>query len=343
MRVIAVRTLLASLLIVAPVSGLQSVELLRPRSVPVARMSSVRMATVPPGGKVLFVGNGPVQLLAARIAALRGFEATIACVPQALDMASQLLWDDSHPEGSLPIKLLPIAGDDAVEEDIDRAVEEAEGLVIAFDGEQTIPDQALNVFMRPSGGTKLTHVSIMSRYLNGQGMGFVPMAAKAAANAEIWAGGDDAIAAYKSMEASVYSRAKEMGVTTTIVRAGTLKGGASGDVLGGGNGVADFLNPAFYKFGQQDVANWRLLYDVSALSVEISKGDTLPGPGFTAALTATTAEGGAGDSHRGAVATALVEALRVPSAAGGDYSLKSSKGKEFPAPEQWATLFDKAA
>ena len=37
----------------------------------------------------------------------------------------------------------------------------------------------------------------------------------------------------------------------------------------------------------------------------------MSGPGFMAATTATTSAGGAGDSHRGAVATALVEVRRT--------------------------------
>ena len=67
----------------------------------------------------------------------------------------------------------------------------------------------------------------------------------------------------------------------------------------------------------------RLLYDCSALKVKLVRGDTLPGPGFTAALTATD-KVGAGDSHRGAVAAALVEALRSPDAANRDYSETSN-------------------
>jgi hypothetical protein len=174
-------------------------------------------------------------------------------------------------------------------------------------------------------------------------MGFIASAAKTAANNEIWDGNSNAVAAHKTMEQSVLSRAKELGASTTLIRAGTLKGGASADATTGGNGVPEFMNKKFYAFGQQDVANWRLLYDTGALNVELFKGDTLPGPGFTAALTATAPEGGDGDSHRGAVATALVEALRLPSAADGEFSVKSSKGTEFPAPSAWDDLFKNAA
>ena len=56
-----------------------------------------------------------------------------------------------------------------------------------------------------------------------------------------------------------------------------------------GNGEPSFLDPQFYKRGVQDVANWRLLFDCSALGVKLTRGDTLPGPGFTAVFTATRA------------------------------------------------------
>ena len=89
--------------------------------------------------------------------------------------------------------------------------------------------------------------------------------------------------------------------------------------------------------------NWRLLYDCGALSVSLSRGDTLPGPGFSAALTATTETGGAGDSHRGAIAMALVEALRSEVAADTDFSVASSAGRDFPqGSDAWQALFEKA-
>jgi hypothetical protein len=125
-------------------------------------------------------------------------------------------------------------------------------LIVAFDSEkQAMPDSALSVFL-PTG-SKLKRVALMSRYLNGAGMVFFPKAAKFAANAEIWAGDPDLVAQYKAQEASVRARAKEVGASTTIIRAGTLKGGASGDALMGGAGEPMFLNPAFYTIGQQDV------------------------------------------------------------------------------------------
>ena len=49
-----------------------------------------------------------------------------------------------------------------------------------------LSDAALDIFMPPTG-TNFKHVSLMSRHLNGEGMGFFAKAAKVGANAEIWA------------------------------------------------------------------------------------------------------------------------------------------------------------
>lgn len=183
----------------------------------------------------------------------------------------------------------------------------------------------------------------MSRYLNGKGMGFIPASAKAAANPEIWAGGGAQIKAYREAEAQLKAAAASAGASVTIIRAGTLKGGASGDTLNGGGGEPRFLNTPFYELGQQDISNWRLLYDANALGVKLVKGDTLPGPGMTAVLTATTEAGGDGDSHRGAVATALVTALRRADAEGKDFSVASEAARTFPTAQEWDKLFEQAA
>ena len=44
----------------------------------------------------------------------------------------------------------------------------------------------------------------------------------------------------------------------------------------------------------------------------------------------------------GGIAAALVEALRIPEAAGGDFSVASKPGKDFPMEQEWAQLFGKA-
>ena len=57
----------------------------------------------------------------------------------------------------------------------------------------------------------------------------------------------------------------------------------------GGNGEAAFLSPEYYALAQG--GRWQVIYDCEALGVKLSKGDTLAGPGFTAALTAALTDG----------------------------------------------------
>ena len=61
----------------------------------------------------------------------------------------------------------------------------------------------------------------MSRYLNGEGMGFFASAANHTKTAA-------AVASYKAMEAEVARMSGAAGVEWTVIRAGTLKGGGSG-------------------------------------------------------------------------------------------------------------------
>jgi hypothetical protein len=138
---------------------------------------------------------------------------------------------------------------------------------------QVLPPAALNVFIpteaspplpttneeedaaesaagsKPAG-PKLRHVSLMSRYLNGAGMGFTAKAAKLAANNEIWAAGANAVKEYRTQESLVRSRAREVGASLTIIRAGTLKGGANAN----GEGEPTFLASPFYDLGAQACA-----------------------------------------------------------------------------------------
>lgn len=290
-----------------------------------------------PGAKVLISGNGPIQILAARLSAICGFETTLACLAETQERDMKMLFDDRYPEGSLPLTIMPITGD-AVDTDlIEKTCLEAEGLIIAFDNERTLPEGAMNVFMPE--GSKLSHVSVMSRYLNGKGMMFTCNAAKVAANPDIWAGGN-MINEYKQFEANVASRAKALGASKTVIRAGTLKGGGNAfDADSGGEPM--FLNSYFYSLGQQDIVNWRLLYDCSALAVDLAAGDDMAGPGFTAALTATD-RCGPGDSHRGAVAMALVQSLASDAAKDKDFSVAAKEGREFPQPSEWGAMFANA-
>lgn len=297
------------------------------------------LAMVSPPQNVLVAGAGAIQALTARLAALSGYEVTIAVPESAIATAKSLCFDDKfHQEGSIPLKIMCISGDAADSDAIDKVVAETDALIVAFDNDSLyMPEPALNVL---SGGSNLKHISVMSRYLNGAGMGFFATAAKTAANQEIWCGDATRIASCKTQEEQIKKKAAEKGASYSIVRAGTLKGGGMADAAlePPGSGESSFLASPFYSMGQQDIVNWRLLFDCSSLGVELSKGDTLPGPGFKAALTATSR--GDGDSHRGAVATALVESLRQPKAADADFSVKAVEGDSFPSEAEWAKMFE---
>jgi len=296
---------------------------------------------ISPGSKVLVVGSGPVCLCAAKLAAVRGFSTTCLVPPGDCELGPGLV-SEGGDLGSLPLTFMPVAGPEASEEAIEAAAASAEGLILAIDNEGAFGKPVLETFLQPSSALK--RVAVMSRYLNGEGMGFFASAAKTAANKDVWAANAQAVASYKAMEAEVARMSGAAGVEWTVIRAGTLKGGGSGCSGEEGDersGEPSLLTPAFYELGQQDIVNWRLLYDCSALKVKLVRGDTLPGPGFTAALTATD-KVGAGDSHRGAVAAALVEALRSPDAANRDYSVAAEEGREFPGEKEWSHLFEAA-
>lgn len=307
-----------------------------------SRISSAAkmMAAVPEGSNLIVYGNGRVMCLAARLAAIRGFKTSLIIQGEETDQANELCFEDEfHPKDSIPLTLLPVSGPGADAATIEAAVENADAVIVAFDdSNRMLSDKALNVFMPESSNIK--HVSLMSRYLNGAGMGFFANAARAANNPDVWNAPEASIRAYQKMESLVKERAEQVGATYSIIRAGTLKGGAVGST-GTGGGENTFLSRELYKLGTQDIVNWQLLYDCGALGIEISKGDTLPGPGLKAAWTSRDAVGD-GDSHRGAVASALVESVRTPAAHNSDFSVKTTESREFPSPQAVAAMFEKA-
>lgn len=293
------------------------------------------MATLEPGAKVLVTGKGPVMLLAAKMAAVQGFE--VSCLLGTEPGMAEALIGDTSP----PLTLLPVTGEGADPAAVEAACTSAAGLIIAFDGEEVLSDAALDIFMPPTG-TNFKHVSLMSRHLNGEGMGFFAKAAKVAANAEIWAAPENVVEGFREMERTVRARAKEVGATSTVIRAGTLKGGGSGDIANGSGDPSFLAGDVFYKLGQQDVVNWRMLFDCDTLGVVLKKGDVLPGPGFKAAFGATSPDACDGDSGRGGVANALVEALRCEGAAEADFGVGTAKGRASPTPQEWKQLFANA-
>jgi hypothetical protein len=296
------------------------------------------MAGLAAGANVVVYGDGPMQCLAARLAAIRGFKTTLLVKGEDLDEAEDLCHDESYAIGSIPLTFVPISGEGADEGVLNGTVKAAEGIIVTFDNSADIMTQkGLNILMPPNSDVK--HISIMSRNLNGEGMGFWSNAAKASSNPDVWTAPDEMVKQYREMESFVKERAKECGASFTIIRVGTLKGGSTGG--SGDGGEPTFLNGNFYNAGAQDIVNWRLLYDNQALNFELVKGDTLSGPGLRAVWDSRDkiAEG---DSHRGAAAAAMVEALRTPAAHNADFAVKTTEGRKFPSPEEIASIYEKA-
>ena len=163
---------------------------LSPRVAPAPqRRASIHMGSLPAGAKVLVSGGGPLMLLTAKIAALRGFDVTAAVTPGDLELGPRLV------EESAGVKYIQITGEGADGAAIDAKINEAQGLLLAIDSEASVPDSVIRVFVNPEAAPNLAHVGVMSRYLNGKGMGFIASTAKAAGNVDVWDGNGKAVAA----------------------------------------------------------------------------------------------------------------------------------------------------
>ena len=68
----------------------------------------------------------------------------------------------------------------------------------------------------------------MSRSLEVQQGGPFAFAAKRAANKELWEANEKSVDNYRAGEALIKQRALAAGAAWTVIRAGTMKGGASG-------------------------------------------------------------------------------------------------------------------
>ena len=116
-----------------------------------ARVAERPRMALSEGDEVLVVGRGAVMLLAAKMAASRGFKTTVL-IGEDTTTAAKLLGDK---ENELPLSLLSVAGEGVDEPAIEAAVNGAAGLIIAFDGEEVAPQAALNVFMPADGVQRL--------------------------------------------------------------------------------------------------------------------------------------------------------------------------------------------
>ena len=268
------------------------------------------------------VGRGFISVLTAKLAALSGYQTWILYPPSELETMKRLIetpeLDNQKDSDIVPVpsnlEFLSIADGDMVQ---DR-MKETDALIFAVDeADNGVLEASVINFLINQDTTstqRLKKVAMMSRNLNGQGMGFVVKAAKATANSEIWSGDGNQIKKYKLFEKQVNeaisSSLNANDIDVNIVRAGTLKGGGCGDI-NSDEAFPKYLSPFFYDLTKKDIITWQLLFDCNVRGVKLYKGDTMAGPGGKAILTATSSDACEGDSSRCAVAEALVKSLNI--------------------------------
>jgi len=293
---------------------------------------------VPAGGNILAVGNGPVFLLAAKTAAKAGYKTTI--VEATENQFTQLLWSEAKEEARDPnLTVLGVSKDEDVKA-FNDAIANADGVLIAFDTEQTLTDTLLDVVLPATGGAK--RVAYLSRHLNGKGQGPLVAAAKGAANKEVWAAGDAQVKMYRDFETKLKNKiaSRDVDAGLTIVRCGTLKGGGPGSADDRTPDSVACLSEKLYDDLARDIVNWQLLFDCDTRGVKLTKGDTAEGPGLRAVFTACASEASPGDSGRIPVCQALVRSLGRPDAAGKEFGVTTAASEAFSTDAEWTAELD---
>ena len=200
------------------------------------------------------------------------------------------------------------------------------------------------------GKINMKRIVAMSRNLNGSGMGFFVSASKRAANAQVWDNSNaEALAAY---ETNIKEACSQIGADWTIVRAGTLKGGASGDRTAATTSSTDadaannYYYPQYlpgeiyYDMTKSDIISWQFLFDINVRGVKLQKGDVLPGPGMKAVFAAIGSDGSYdGDTSRAGIAEAMVRSLEMDVTANVDFGVGTDKSRRVPSEEEWMTMF----
>eukprot|EP00584_Thalassiosira_punctigera_P022482 CAMPEP_0172565000 /NCGR_PEP_ID=MMETSP1067-20121228/106548_1 /TAXON_ID=265564 ORGANISM="Thalassiosira punctigera, Strain Tpunct2005C2" /NCGR_SAMPLE_ID=MMETSP1067 /ASSEMBLY_ACC=CAM_ASM_000444 /LENGTH=361 /DNA_ID=CAMNT_0013355803 /DNA_START=26 /DNA_END=1111 /DNA_ORIENTATION=- len=296
--------------------------------------------TVPPteSSTVGTVGNGYLPVLLAKLAAHRRHgKSWIICPNADVDKMRQLSAMDGFGEALPNLELVPASETDRVEE----LLKETDALLIGTDDVDSVIDPSiLNYLLDPEKCGAMKRVVAMSRNLNGAGMGMFVSASRRAANAQVW---DNANAeAYRTFESNVRGAAEGCGADWTLVRAGTLKGGACGDGSAENDEAVhypQYLAPCFYEMTKNDIITWQLLFDCNVRGVKLTRGDVAAGPGMRAVFAATGSDYHEGDSGRCGVAEAMVRSLEVEEAANVDFGVGTVKSREAPSEEEWGVLF----
>ncbi len=324
------KLLISSAVLVGTVAGMAGAFQLSTR---VTRASSTRrFATVQPteSSTIGTVGNGYLPILLAKLSALTHGNSWVVCPAADMDMMKQLAAMDGF--GKLPqnLEFVPASDTDRVE----SLLRDTDALMLACDYVDSVVDpNVINYLLDPAKVANLKRVVAMSRNLNGSGMGMLVSASRRAANAQVWDNSN--AAAYRSYEQSIKDATKKCGADWTIVRAGTLKGGACGE----SNLYPQYLAESYYELTKNDIITWQLLFDCNIRGVKLQKGDVMSGPGIKAVFTAIGSEEHEGDSSRSGVAEAMVRSLGIEGAANVDFGVGTVASREIPTNEEWAQLF----
>lgn len=302
----------------------------------------MRMEACPPGSKVLCVGNGPILLIAAKRAALEGYDVSVVS-GASTDSYNNLLYEPgAEPLPNLKL-LETITGTPKIEAAFDELLNTCSGIMVAIDGDEPISDGLLDVVLPET--TTVKRVVALSRNLNGKGLGPFVQASKGAANREVWAGGNALVGEYRRMEAKIKGLCERSGAEWVFVRAGTLKGGgpASLDDETCAETARLGLSYSFYGMGQQDLVNWRLLFDSQCQGVELTKGDVVEGPGLKGVFAATAITGDTkGDSSRHGAGSAMALALgELLPEGNADFGVGTKESRTPPTSLEWELEFSK--
>jgi hypothetical protein len=295
------------------------------------------------------VGSGYLPLLIAKVAAYRGHgRSWIICPAADVDVMRRLATSSSSSPSDRTLDNLEFVTSSSVER-IEELLSETDALMIATDDVDSVVDSSvLSYLLDPArvggmgGIVRMKRVVAMSRNLNGSGMGMLASASRKAANSQVW---DNSNAGqYGEHEASVKLAAAGCGADWTIVRSGTLKGGAAGEQGSEDGGDADYYpqylnSDEYYAMTKRDIITWQLLFDCNVRGVKLTMGDVLPGPGMTAVFTATGTGEHDGDTGRCGIAEAMVRSLEWEGAANVDFGVGTRKSRTIPTEEEWDRLF----
>ena len=296
------------------------------------RASTTRQyATVQPSetSTIGTVGNGYLPILLAKFSALTHGSSWVICPAADMDMMKQLAAMDGFGELPKNLEFVPASDTDRVE----SLLRDTDALMVACDDVDSVVDPNVINYLLDPDKVSPKRVVAMSRNLNGSGMGMLVSASRRAANAQVWDNSN--AAAYRSCEQNIKDASEKCGADWTIVRAGTLKGGACGEK----NLYPQYLAESYYELTKNDIITWQLLFDCNIRGVKLQKGDVLPGPGVKAVFTATGSEEHEGDSSRAAVAEAMVRSLEIEDAANVDFGVGTVASREIPTNEEWDQLF----